>query len=90
MDAIELLDELDEDQRNELLKPIFENLTQISHYVILEYQLNWNDKNGSFKEFVKGQNDVIKECIRAEMTGFGKHVREGEGLTPLENLTELF
>jgi len=90
MDAIELLDELSEDQRDELLKPILENLSQVSHYVILEFQLNWDEEKGSFIEFVRAQNAVIKECINAELTGFGKRVREMEGLPILENSTELF
>jgi len=62
MDAIELLDELVEDQRDELLRPLLENLTQISHYVILEFQLNWNDENNSFKEFVQGIRSRSECC----------------------------
>ena len=90
MDAIELLDELAEDQRDELLRPLLGNLTQSSHYAILEFQLNWTEESGSFKDFLKGQNAVIKECIRAEMTEFGKVVRKMEGLRPLESVTEIF
>ena len=90
MDALELLDELVEDQRDELLRPIFENLTRISHNVILEFQEHWGDENGSLRDFVHGQNLVIRECIKAEMTGFGRMVRKEEGLPPLENGTILF
>jgi|NGEPerStandDraft_6_1074524.scaffolds.fasta_scaffold19632_2 hypothetical protein len=89
-DVVELLDDLTEEQRDELLKPVLENLTQTSHYAILEFQLNWNEENGSFKDFIKGQNAVIKECIKIEMTEFGKIVRKMEGLRPLENVTEVF
>ena len=89
-DVVELLDDLNEEQRDELLKPVLENLTQTSHYAILEFQLNWNEENGSFKDFIKGQNAVIKECIKIEMTEFGKIVRKMEGLRPLENVTEVF
>jgi hypothetical protein len=89
-DVVELLDDLTEEQRDELLKPVLENLTQTSHYAILEFQLNWNEENGSFKDFIKGQNAVIKECIKIEMTEFGKIARKMEGLRPLENVTEVF
>ena len=90
MDAMALLDDLAEDLRDELLRPLLENLTQTSHDAILEFQLNWNEENGSFKDFILGQNAVIKECVKVEMTEFGKIIRKMEGLRPLENRTEIF
>lgn len=88
LDLLDVLDYLAEDQRELVLNAVFNELTLYSHFVILEAQLEWNGE-GAYKEFVKYQNDVIRECIKIEMSFFGKVIRRYSGLEPLTLRTEL-
>jgi len=89
LDALDVLDDLAEDQRELLLSGLLDNLTQFSHYTILEAQLEW-DGSKPYQEFVRFQNDIIKDCIRIEMSQFGVVLRRMHGLEPLSKRTEIY
>lgn len=88
LDLLDVLDFLAEDQREFALSALLNELTIYSHYVILESQLNW-DGDSSYKDFIIYQNEVIRECVKIEMSFYGSVVRTYLGLEPLSLRTEL-
>lgn len=88
LDLLDVLDLLSEDQRELVLSALLNELTIYSHYVILESQLDW-DGEGSYKDFVSYQNEVIKDCVKIEMSFWGSVLRRYNGLDPLTLRTEL-
>ena len=89
LDLLDVLDYLAEEQRELALSALFSELTIYSHYVILESQLNW-DGDASYTEFKKYQNEVIRECVKIEISFWGSVVRRYLGLEPLTLRTELW
>lgn len=88
LDLLDVLDFLSEDQREMVLSALLEELTVYSHYVILESQLDWDDDR-SYRDFIKHQNDVIRECIKIEMSFYGTIMRRYLDLDPLTLRTEI-
>lgn len=88
LDLLDVLDLLSEEQRELVLSALLNELTIYSHYVILESQLDW-DGEGSYKDFVSYQNEVIKDCVKIEMSFWGSVLRRYLGLEPLTLRTEL-
>lgn len=83
LDILFVLDDLKYDQRELVLAVLLEELSWLSHYAILEAQLEWNAELISYAEFIKHQNGVIKDCIRFETSSMGRIFRREEGLPPL-------
>lgn len=88
LDILDVLNDLCDDQRELVLCGLLEQLTQYSHYAILESQLAWNGDQ-PYKDFVEYQNDVIKECVKVEMSLFGIVLRREASLAPLTLRTEI-
>jgi len=88
LDLLDVLDNLADDQRELALSALINELTQFSHYAILEAQLEW-DGNRPYEEFISYQNEVIVDCVKAEMSHLGVVLRRMHGLDPLTLRTEL-
>lgn len=88
-ELLDIIDDLQEEQRDLVLNAILKNLTKTSHITILESQFDWNSSL-PYNEFIKKQNEIIKECIKIEMTPFGNILRREEGLRPLTLGTKVF
>lgn len=89
LDILDVLNELNEEQRELVLSGLLEQLTNYSHHAILEAQLVW-DGSKPYKDFVNYQNEVVLECIKAEMTQLGVVLRREENLAPLTLRTEVY
>lgn len=89
LDILDVLNELGEEQRDLVLGGLLEQLTNYSHYAILEAQLAW-DGSKPYRDFVNYQNEIIVECIKAEMTRLGAVIRRTENLAPLTLRTEVY
>lgn len=89
LDILDVIDDLSGEQREIVLIALLNELTSYSHEAILEFQLEY-DGSRSFKDFIQGQNDLIKECVEIELTFFGKLLRKKEGLSPLSLRTEIY
>ena len=79
LDILDVMDDLKGDQREFVLSSLLGALTSLSHETILEFQLEYDGSN-SFVEFLQYQNELIRECVRIEMTLFGRILRRKEGL----------
>lgn len=89
LDILDVMDDLKGDQREFVLSSLLGALTSLSHETILEFQLEYDGSN-SFVEFLQYQNELIRECVRIEMTLFGRILRRKEGLRPLSLRTEIY
>lgn len=87
-EVLDLYEGLQEDQRELVLRHILDLLTEESHYAILEHQLDF-DGTIPFKEYIQSQCRLVISCLKAEMTPFGRKVREGQGLQPITRATEI-
>lgn len=79
---------LPEDVRATMCKQAIEHLCPISVQDLRTFQELWSPMK-SFKEFIIGQNKLLKQCIEVEVSDFGNDVRKAAGLSRLTWETEL-
>ena len=87
-EAMDLIYEVDEEIREIIVRAILKNMTSFTHSALHHQQLNY-DGSISFKEYIVEQNRVLLECIKSELSSYGKMVRISEGLEPLTRGTEI-
>lgn len=88
LDIMDVLETLNEDQRELVIAALLKQLSVYSHYTILEAQLNW-DGRSAYNDFITYQNEILKECVKIEMSLFGKVMRKQYGLEPLNLRSEI-
>ena len=80
MEALELLDELNEELRNELISNMIEMLTPYSRKAFLDWQASVDTSQfEDFLEYLRAENNFLQSCFAAEMSPFGDIVRETLG-----------
>jgi len=90
MDALDLLDELNEELRHELISSLIEMLTQYSQKVFFDWQPKVDiSKFTDFSEYLQAENNLLQSCFAAEMSPFGDMVRETLGQSPLRDTTKV-
>lgn len=88
LDIIDVLDILSDEQRELVIGALLKQLTVFSHYTILEAQLLW-DASDTYSNFITYQNEIIRECIKIELSFYGTVLRKHQGLEPLTHRTEI-
>jgi uncharacterized protein YfaP (DUF2135 family) len=94
-EIVEKMDSFTEDERVKYLGPVLNKMSMPSQGTLRQFQNQWReeiaakemDADTEFREFVKAQNVIIKECIKMEDSDLGKIVRETQGL-PVWNMQE--
>lgn len=86
-DLLEQLDTLNEKDRVLWVTQLCILLTPVSIKTLQSFQNQW--EGGTYEEFVKAQNVVIRECVQIETTPFGEDVRGVMGFEPLSLETEI-
>lgn len=88
LDIMDVLDILSDEQRELVIAALLKQLTIFSHYTILEAQLLW-DGSDTYANFITHQNEIIRECIKIELSFYGTVLRRHQGMEPLTNRTEI-
>jgi len=76
------MDTFSDEDRKKYLGKLCANLTPISKQHIRWFQLDW-DKSKSYSEFKKEQNEIIRMCLKIELSISGKDVRTLAGMDVL-------
>lgn len=88
-EIVDGLDTFTDGERVKYINPLTEMFSSVSISSLQEFQRKW-DGDRTFAEFMKAQNEVIRECVKCEVSqSIGDVVRSIQGLKPLKMSTEV-
>jgi len=74
-DILDILDNLADDEREFVLRPLLKVFSRVSLIALKELQNHCKTNNISYDEFVQRQNKLIRQCVELEMDDLGKLLR---------------
>jgi len=84
------LDQFQGEDRERVLLALIGQLSPVSIRTLQHFQEQFDGVNRPFEEFVREQNEKIRECVKIELSEvLGGPVRSMLGLAPLTEETEI-
>jgi len=88
-EILDILDNLAEDEREYVLRPLMRAFSRVSLIALKELQDQSKSFNVAYDEFVQKQNDLIRKCVAMEIGELGKMLRGESGYEDLTMETDV-
>ena len=88
-EILDILDQLGDDEREEVLRPLIQSFTKVSLVAMKEVQDRCKTMEQDYSHFIKVQNSMIRQCVEMEVSDLGKMFRNQAGEPPLTMETDV-
>jgi hypothetical protein len=82
------MDDFSDEDRKRYLGLLLNKCTEVTEATLNSFQRHWDGRR-PFEEFKAAQNKEIRECVKLELSEVGRILRDGIGMEPLTEDTEI-